>query len=214
MKIRTAEILSDKLSEDLIWRKKELTDIKYYIELKSLSSFRTNVLSRAGIAILYAHWEGFIKESSIKYLEYVSLQRLKYSELRHNFIAIIIKQLLSGISEVKKASTYNMLADFFVGRMNERCRIVYKDAIDVESNLSSKVFKEIVWCLGLDYKPFETSEKVIDEKLLSIRNKVSHGEYIQIDSNDYIDLQSRIINLMNIYKNEIENAAVTRLFKV
>lgn len=73
MKIRTVEILSDKISEDLAWRKKELTDLKYIIDTKSLSLVRKSLLGRCGIAILYAHWEGFIKKSSLRFLEFISL---------------------------------------------------------------------------------------------------------------------------------------------
>ena len=40
MKLRTAEQLSDKLSEELIWRKKELSEIKSLVETK-FSHFQT-----------------------------------------------------------------------------------------------------------------------------------------------------------------------------
>ena len=61
MSIRTTENLIDALSNDLIWRKKELSEIKSLIEVKNVSAQRHNVLVRSGVCILYSHWEGFIK---------------------------------------------------------------------------------------------------------------------------------------------------------
>ena len=73
MSLRTIEQLSDHISNDLAWRKKELSEIKALIETRRFSSQRHRALVRSGILILYAHWEGFIKSASRYYLEYVSL---------------------------------------------------------------------------------------------------------------------------------------------
>lgn len=60
MALRTAEQLSDKLSEELVWRKKELSEVKSLIETK-FPPYKHNALIRSGICLLYAHWEGFVK---------------------------------------------------------------------------------------------------------------------------------------------------------
>ena len=78
MSIRTAEQLSDKLSTDLDWRKKELSELKSLVEARNISPQRHNALMRSGICILYAHWEGFVKLASNSYLEYVAMQKLRY----------------------------------------------------------------------------------------------------------------------------------------
>jgi len=212
MKIRTAEMLSDKLSQDLSWRKKELTDLKYIIQLGSVSKVRKNVLGRCGIAILYAHWEGFIKISSIRFLEFISSQRLTNAELSDNLLSLIIKHKTSQLIRTKKASSLHFVTEFFMYELNDRSLLPYKNVIDTESNLSSKVFREVVWCLGLDYSPYATSEKIIDEKLLGRRNHVAHGEYLPIDLQDYSDLHDRVISLMNTFRNQVENSAVTKSF--
>jgi len=55
MSIRTTEQLSDKLSTDLAWRKKELSEVKSLVETRKVSPQRYNALIRSGICILYAH---------------------------------------------------------------------------------------------------------------------------------------------------------------
>ena len=64
MSVQTAEQLSDKLSDELSWRKKELSELKSLVEIRDISLPRHNALVRSGVVILYAHWEGFIKSAS------------------------------------------------------------------------------------------------------------------------------------------------------
>jgi len=57
--------------------------------------------------------------------------------------------------------------------MESRSNIPYKNVMTTKSNLSSKVFRDIVDKLGLDYAPYETKEKILDESLLETRNTVA-----------------------------------------
>ena len=77
MSVRTLEQLYDFLSGELAWRTKELVTLKALVEQTSPSRERRRVLLRAGVALLYAHWEGFVKRAGSAYLEFVDLQRLK-----------------------------------------------------------------------------------------------------------------------------------------
>jgi len=61
MAIRTTENLIDKIAEDHVWRKREISEITALIELDSMSESRRKVLCRSGVPLLYAHWEGFIR---------------------------------------------------------------------------------------------------------------------------------------------------------
>ena len=66
MKLRTVENLIDFLNEDIAWRKKELSSLKNNI-LQANVKLRLTAI-RAGVVLLYAHWEGFIKRSAEAYL--------------------------------------------------------------------------------------------------------------------------------------------------
>ena len=73
--------------------------------------------------------------------------------------------------------------------------------------------KDIADILGIDFSPYLTKSKLIDEKLLKTRNEIAHGEYSGVDRNEYIELHQEIINLLDIFKNQIENAAISEKFK-
>ena len=50
------------------------------------SSLTEATLVRAGVTLLYAHWEGFVKNSSLLYLNYINNQMLNYNELRSLYL--------------------------------------------------------------------------------------------------------------------------------
>jgi hypothetical protein len=212
MSIRTVEDLSDHLDRELAWRRKELSDLKTLIDAASNAGRRRDALLRCGVAILYAHWEGFIKSAASGYLEFVSRQQLPYNELKPNFIAAGIKPLLYRAVQSKRAKDHNELVAFFLMRLSERSSIPYKKAIDTESNLSSTVFRDIVEKLGLDYSYYVAKEHLIDEGLVNSRNTIAHGNYLQFDLVGFEELMNEIIGIMVLFRNQIDNSAQTRGF--
>ena len=174
MTIRTFDELSDSLSSELAWRKKELSDLKFFIEQNATSRLRKQVLSRSGVTLLYAHWEGFVKLCGSHYLEYIAMQRHKNNELKENLLTLSMRNYVNFSDNSKKSSEYGKITEFFMNNMDSRSSIPFKKAINTESNLSSKVFKEIIWCLGIDYSIYETKEKFIDSRLLGRRNHIAH----------------------------------------
>ena len=209
MKIRTTEQLSDKLSGALAWRKKELSEVKSLVETKTFSPSKHKALIRSGICLLYAHWEGFIKLAANSYLGYVRMQKLCYEELANNFLALAMKERLKEAKESNKASLYIPVCNFFLDELNQRCWLP-KDTISTESNLSSEIFKEITHTLGIEFSPYSTKSILIDTKLLKTRNEIAHGEYSIFDREEYTELHTEVIAMLDIFRNQIENAAINK----
>ncbi|AFZ34812.1 hypothetical protein Sta7437_1242 [Stanieria cyanosphaera PCC 7437] len=209
MKLRTAEQLSDRLSNDLAWRKKELSEVKSLVETKSFSDSKHKALIRSAICLLYAHWEGFVKLAANSYLEYVRMQKLCYQELATNFLALAMKERLKEAKETNKPSLYIPVCNFFLDELNQRCKLP-EDAISSASNLSSEIFKEIIYILGIDFSPYSTKSVLIDTKLLKTRNEIAHGEYSLFDKEEYIELHKEVIAMLDIFRNQIENAAINK----
>ncbi len=212
MSIRTIDDLSDKLARELIWRKKELSDLKYYIDLTLPDSKRRKVLGRCGVAILYAHWEGFVKLAGRYFLEFIAMQRLRNEELHPNLLTLSMRKQVNFAPNTLKTSEFGKITNFFLSQMPSRSAIPYKTAIKTSSNLSSAVLREITWCLGLDYTPYETREKFIDSRLLGRRNIVAHGEVMDIDPGEYDEMRTSVIAMMTNLKTQIENSAVLKIY--
>lgn len=213
MNIRTVDNLSDKLSRELSWRKKELSDLKYYMDRSSSGPTRRRTLSRCGVAMLYAHWEGFVKQAGRAFLEFVAMQRLLNRQLHPNLLTLSMRHQVRFLPETRKSSEFAKFTEFFSSRMEDCSAIPYKTAINTESNLSSNVFREIIWSLGVDYSPYKTREKFIDSSLLGRRNRIAHGEVIDIGLDDYDKMRDIVIQMMSLLKNQLENSALLKEYE-
>lgn len=208
MTIVTKDHFVAKSDDDLIWRRRELTDFRSVIEKRDLSPLRRTSLTRAGVALLYAHWEGYVKVAGSAYLEFVSNQRNRGSDLKPNFLAIKLKAKISEVAKSKKNSSANDLIDFFCTKLSANLRLPHKGIVDTESNLSSKVLEEILWTLGIPQHDFETKSNLIDSSLLNRRNHIAHGSPLDVDLTDYLALHSEVLGLMDRFRTLLQNAVV------
>lgn len=212
MKTRTTEQLIDAIATELSWRRKELTDLRYLVLQAPGSRTRQDVLTRAAVALLYAHWEGFVKATAEVYLEFVCMQRCKNSELADSMLAIMIRSKLRAAQVSKKIAAHIDLVDFFRTQMHECATLPYKNAIRTEANLSSTVLLEILTTLGIDASQYESKKHVLDDQLLAKRNHIAHGANLDVEVSDYLRLHEEILSLMNLLRNQIENAAIGRQY--
>jgi len=67
--------------------------------------------------------------------------------------------------------------------------------------------------LGFDYSLYATNEKLIDKKLLKTRNNVAHGEYLNIDYEEFLEVYDKVITMMDTFRNEIDNAASRQAYR-
>ena len=211
MKIRSAEQLQTVLDDDFAWRRKELTMI-----MTTIKSSRPNLLNaniRIGVVILYAHWEGFIKNAAENYLIYVAGKKLQYDELENNFIALSLKTKLKEFESTNKNTVHTQLIDFLLGNLKIKANLPTENIIKTQSNLNSNILKEILSILGIDYRQCELKDKYIDSQLLKIRNSVAHGQNPDITEIDFYELYSEITIMMTTIKTEISNNASLAKYK-
>ncbi len=212
MRFRTADQLHAFLAGDLIWRKRELTQLKFLLEGSKTKGDQVRAILRSCITILYAHWEGFVKAAGIAYLEFLAAQALPYSSLTPNFVALAIRRLLNKAAPTRKAKFHIEVVEFLLEKMNEPSNIPFKDGISTRANLSSDVLMEILETLGLDPKPYEAKAVLIDEGLLKSRNTIAHGEYLEISEDRYEELYHEILAMMEEFRNQIDNAVAVQAF--
>lgn len=220
----TLEKLQDKLDKDLSWRKKELSLVKTNIEVAEGEVL--NSLIRSGVAILYAHWEGFIKNSARSYLAFLNDQQLKLSDMKDNFLVLHLTKSIIDVKQANKKTKYGTLIDKVFNLGEEFFKVQYKESsiISTESNLKYDVLHEILYSIGLDSQIYELKRQYIDQKLLPIRNKIAHGEntvHVPKQSNEtsnqaaiieYVDLYSTIIELMDDFKEQIISAGIEKKY--
>jgi MAE_28990/MAE_18760-like HEPN len=210
MKIRTKENLIDALDNEIAWRKKELSYLKGNVKTNN-PYFKTHL--RTAIVLLYAHWEGFVKNSCELYLSYIKSLRMKYEDLGENIIALSLKSLLNEFEQTNKSTIHCQIIDFLLNKLNERANVPNENIIRTGSNLNSNILREILTTVGLDYSIYELKNNLIDTVLLKNRNSIAHGEYIELDEIDFNELHTEIISMMDDIKNRLSNMVVLELYK-
>jgi len=200
---------SNDLYNELSWRKHELSILKNSIP--EIISKKQQAFLRMSIPILYAHWEGYVSNSSIYYLKYIKSKRLKHSELKEQFITLSLRSKLNLI-EAKNIEKQTEIVNYLLNNLNERSNIPTKNIINTKSNLNYKVFKEILFIIGLDSGLFKKYESVIND-LITLRNYIAHGEDKTVDKKTFNEFHFEIIALMDFFKEKLETFASNENFR-
>lgn len=214
MKIRTTSDLVDKLTDDFAWRRKELTLLLF--EVKSSKDKTLPKAIRAGLVLLYAHWEGFIKNTSQFYLTFVNQQKLDINELSYCFVASVLRtKIIEDFEKTNRYSKHSEFIEYFLELPNKRFSPEISTTVQTKSNLNSEVLQGIFALIGIDHSHFATKNNLIDNQLVNYRNTIAHGQNLAelFNKSDYEHLHDEVLGMMSIFKTLVENAAITRSFK-
>lgn len=207
--MHNAEELSDRLSEERIWRVKEITVVSGLAGRRNLSPVETEFYCRAGAALFYAHWEGFVKRAATHYLKYVAFQRIKIAEMSDFVMCLFMRQSLGTVGPSTSAQLLK-ISQQLQTHQEFRPKLNWKNVIETDSNLSSKVLSRISTQLGLDYSLFATKAIIIDSLVVKHRNAIAHGEKGEVDLNILGDIAEQVIGLITLFRDVIENAVITK----
>lgn len=216
-------LLQSKLDKNLSYRKQELTILKTEI-LKARGKV-LNTFLRAGMLLIYSHWEGFIKEASKEYLRFLNDQNILCSQMKDNFFVTSLKGNIIDVSKSRKTTKhyelFNKIANSSTVIFKVNVDSNEKPIIETQSNLKWELFEEILFIVGID--SFDsTNRQIVDTILLDKRNKIAHGERIQLvkvfdseeHANDVIQeyslLQDKIIDLIEQFKDNILDSAANK----
>lgn len=215
MKIKTIEKLEDKIDQDFSWRKFELLKLKLAIKNNS-TVIGKETLIRTGIALLCAHWEGFIRNVANYYVIYICHQKLSNVLLTENFFALMLKKDIINTGKSPKNSVHVSLLEKIEEKKNSIFFIKYNDSngnriINTDSNLNYELFVEILKSINIE-NVYTTKENYIDSEMLKIRNEIVHGERIKLDSYDFDVTYEQVINIMEDFKEQVVSAAECKIY--
>lgn len=207
--IKSARIFFQMLNDEFIWRRMEIADSR--MDVKTIAEMKTH-RTRAGVALAYAHWEGFVKTSTELLLNFVSNRGLRNRELKDIFLLYAMRTTLKSLVHTTKTDPALQALRFILYELDATSKISYKNSIDTGSNLSSAQFDGIAKSVGINAAPYLYLYPYIDESIVNRRNTIAHGERLQISKDDFFLMTDRVIELMSMYKTDLENIVATESY--
>ncbi|MGW6870015.1 MAE_28990/MAE_18760 family HEPN-like nuclease [Streptomyces sp. NPDC054901] len=211
--MRTLDELQDTLDEDFAWRRSELHSYLSTVRRAHSESTAQRTLCRAGIPLLYAHWEGYAKHCLSMYLKYVGRRRLTYGELHPAFVALGHESSLDSEEGMSATRKIVRRAQALLSGDGVRATIPWRRGIDTQSNLNSVRCFDLFESLGLDASPLHTKARLIDYQLLRVRNEIAHGQYLSVGANSYEELHVEVLWIMDFVRNTVSAAAENQAYR-
>ena len=213
--IDTIEELQKYIDGDISWRKKELTAINFFVKDGTLKNIDLSV--RLGIVMVYAHWEGFIKNSGNFYINYLKQLGLNYSELKENFVALSLRGNFTNCGVTNKTTLHCSVVNILLNEQDTLADLPETGAVITNSNLNFATFEEILFTLGLEdpswREDLELKRHLINYTLVDNRNKIAHGTGETPTIDDFTTVYSEIVPLLDLIKEKILDAAQHEKFK-
>ncbi|WP_312364728.1 MAE_28990/MAE_18760 family HEPN-like nuclease [Sphingobacterium sp.] len=200
--------LTNKLTDEFAWRRKELKVLKD--KIPSTGGSLQAAMLRSSVPLLYAHWEGFVKVAMSCYLEHVSRKYVPNNVLTPKFLALSLQNKLGDFIETSFESKAKIIELLFVD-YSKKSNIPKKNIINTKSNLRFDVLKEILFLLDLEDSHIDGHKELIND-LVDTRNHIAHGEYNSVDFKTYASIHDDVIALMEYLKTKIENNAVQKKY--
>ncbi|WP_171814563.1 MAE_28990/MAE_18760 family HEPN-like nuclease [Arthrobacter dokdonensis] len=212
MRTTTLEELSQRIDNDLGWRKKEITSLSLVIS--DLQGEPQRAVLRGSLAVLYAHWEGFVKECIFFYLNFVDCQCLSANQLNEAIVAFIFRNKLGKFhSDGLGIHHIDIIRDL---RNQEPNRLRFPRSsrdIDTMSNLSSKRFRTLINFISISIpSKYDDTLSLIDTDLVLTRNAISHGNDDVVTINDWETIRDLILEIISYIGDEILNAAICEYY--
>ncbi|MGW0518903.1 MAE_28990/MAE_18760 family HEPN-like nuclease [Crossiella sp. NPDC003009] len=209
------ESLADSLERALAHRKRELSHVKTTLQEGVANEGEVGWITRTAVALSYAHWEGFVKTSSIKYIKLINSQSLRIYMLKEPLQAGCLTGHFRRAWSSSKSCHLGAVLTAIDARRREIFSVNPNKFVDTESNLSSVVFRELIMGIGLDYlDAYSMRHAFIDEQLVRARNQIVHGELVEFTPEQAVGRIDGVLYMLKLFFDHLLDSARDRAYLI
>ncbi|BCG98790.1 hypothetical protein MesoLj131b_07900 [Mesorhizobium sp. 131-2-5] len=192
------------IHSDSAWRKKEISSLKQRVARAEGES--QTILMRAGILMLYAHWEGFVRFAAETYIAHINERIARFkAPLSAHYQQLLMWRCVKRKGDFPHAKSPTGFLDVMQEWRSSPDTLLSEDMIDSESNLNSQVLQKILRIIDIPFVDFESKKNLIDEKLLGRRNPIAHGQRRTLSIDEYNEADKEVRALLDTFQRKIED---------
>lgn len=188
-------------------RRKAITMIHRTV-LEVSTTIYLDTAARMAMPMLYAHWEGYVREALQSYLEHV--EKLKIPQVRANpaLLSYAWSQNFRAVASNQNAEARAEFTRKILAALQDPLAFHKKEhEIDVSSNLRFKIVEKLCVSMCLNVGKLKEREKALDH-LVEQRNTIAHGGRVEGITVADVDLGAKLVVELIEHLEEIIRDAV------
>ena len=202
--------LEQELLYEIEWRTNELSIIRTIPFLCNCTEKQIRVIEKYSVVAIYSLWEGFVVNSFTLYIRELNNLNLTCDKLKLNILTQDIDTKVNLKNERKDLEKRRRFVEGLFEYTKLPINIIPK--IPTESNINYDVINSILDSFYMKPLPQERFERRLD-KLLTVRNKIAHGEYsIPVDSKMIQEFDFTVQEAMHEVTNSIVDGIVNKTY--
>ncbi|WP_454624008.1 MAE_28990/MAE_18760 family HEPN-like nuclease [Bradyrhizobium cenepequi] len=199
------------VTEDFTWRVRELSDLKQVIRLSG-SSYAP-VARKAALALVYAHWEGYVVFVAAAYLTYIAKRKPLLSKLMPSLHAVSLTSHIQEWQRQRDSIGLRLkMVEVFRSMEGQQFRRVPHGAINAGGNLNFERFADICKIMMINAATIITDGEYLDSEIVGVRNRIAHGGNIVISDERLSKASDFVLSSMRSFRTDIENCVLSQTF--
>lgn len=183
----------DTISHDLDWREREIASMRILITGDGLTQSQRKALLRAAWAMLYAHYEGFIKNTLTVFYDEAAKATEKCENLPSETRAFALKDALKNLRNLKYGEMLSSIEQFHIEYLTSPPVF---PTVDTDSNLWPHTLVKLLNVADLSTQTVEKHAPML-RTLVSRRNSIAHGEKTFInDLPYYLEFEAAVYEVL------------------
>jgi MAE_28990/MAE_18760-like HEPN len=184
---------------DAVDRRREEISLILRVVANEEDTVLEQTASIVALPVLYAHWEGFVKEAVGEYIEFVEKQDLEPFQAHPTIFSFAMKKRLKGLILSGSIEKMTDFATWIVSSALGPVRFEDKNVV-TGGNLSYSNLTDLCDSLKIDAVRLDADKRKIDA-LVNRRNNIAHtGRPMKLDRSDVADDAALVLRLIETFE--------------
>jgi len=206
----TEEDFAQAVANALKRRQSSITHIKQVVVEMQGTLYDTTAATMA-IPLFYAHWEGFVRETLMIYLEFVEEQQILPQNANPTIFAFSLRRQLRSLSGKQTVERLTEFASSTLAMLSGPIRFSDK-TIDTKSNLNFEVLEGLCLAFCIKIERLRDSKADINV-LVNRRNNIAHGNKPQkMDLEDIEEYATLVSKILADFETALNEAVIKKTF--